>query len=225
MTSSQESLQPVERSVPHRNPKAIIGVVIFLALPFFFGKLDLGFVFSNIVIWWLLFAMLVSWIYFVEKRTIASIGWKGLSLKVALAGVGLGILLFILFGVLNVAIQAIGLELSQETAQLFANQPWPVLLMVVLRAAVVEEVLYRGYAFERIFEFTGSKALAVLLPLVVFTLAHLSWGVGHLLFVFIVGGLFAIIYAAKRNLALLMVAHFTVDIFAIMAIPLMLGSQ
>ena len=225
MSSSHETLQTMEQDVPHKNPRAMIGVVGFLTLPFFFGQLGLNFIFSNIVIWWLLFAMLIAWVYLVEKRTIASIGWKGLSVKTAMGGVGLGILLFLLFGVLNIAIQAIGLELSQETAQLFANQPWPMLLMVVLRAAVVEEVLYRGYAFERIFEFTGSKLLAVLLPLLVFTLAHLSWGVGHLLFVFIVGGIFAIIYAVKRNLALLIVAHFTVDVFAIMALPLMLGSQ
>ena len=154
----------------------------------------------------------------------ASIGWKGISAKTVLGGVGLGLLLFVLFGVLNVAIQAMGLELNQETAATIASQPWSVLLMLVLRAAVVEEVLYRGYAFERTLELTGSRFLAILLPLIVFTLVHLAWGVGHLLFVFLVGGLFASIYAAKRSLALLFVAHFTVDILAVLVLPLMLGS-
>jgi len=224
MTSVQETIQPTEPLVPHANLKAIIGVLVFLSLPFLFGQLDLSFIVANVGMWWLLFALIVSWVYFVEKRTIASVGWKGFSTKTVLGGVGLGLLLFVLFGVLNVAIQAIGLELSQETAALFASQPWPVLLLVVLRAAVVEEVLYRGYCFERLFELTGSRLLAGLLPLIVFTLAHLGWGVGHLLFVFLVGGLFAIIYATKRNLALLFVAHFTVDALALMVLPLMLGS-
>lgn len=224
MTSVQESIQPTERHVPHANLKAIIGVLVFLGLPFLMGKLDLSFIMANVGMWWLLFALIVSWVYFVEKRNIASFGWKGCSTKTVLGGVGLGLLLFVLFGVLNVAIRAIGLELNQETAALFASQPWPVLLLVVIRAAVVEEVLYRGYCFERLFELTGSKLLAGLVPLIVFTLAHLGWGVGHLLFVFLAGGLFAIIYAMKRNLALLIVAHFTVDALALMVLPLMLGS-
>lgn len=224
MTSVQESIQPTERLVPHANLKAIIGVLVFLGLPFLMGKLDLSFIMANVGMWWLLFALIVSWVYFVEKRNIASVGWKGCSTKTVLGGVALGLLLFVLFGVLNVAIRAIGLELNQETAALFASQPWPVLLLVVIRAAVVEEVLYRGYCFERLFELTGSKLLAGLVPLIVFTLAHLGWGVGHLLFVFLAGGLFAIIYAMKRNLALLIVAHFTVDALALMVLPLMLGS-
>ena len=93
---------------------------------------------------------------------------------------------------------------------------------MALRAGVVEEVIYRGYAFERIFTLTKSKWLAVFIPLIMFMLAHISWGMGHLLFVFIAGGLFALIYLLKRNLLLLIIAHFTVDVIALAVLPLML---
>jgi hypothetical protein len=108
--------------------KAMIGALVFLGLPFLMGKLDLGLIVAQVGMWWLLFALVVSWVHFVEKRTMASVGWKGCSTKTVLGGVGLGLL--------NVAIQAIGLELSQETAELFASQPWPVLLLIVAHFTV-----------------------------------------------------------------------------------------
>ena len=173
---------------------------------------------------WLLLLFIILWIYFVEKRTIASIGWKKLTVKTIFGALGIGLILFILFGILNVVIQAIGLELNQEMAELFANQPIPVLILVALRAGVVEEVLYRGYAFERINDLTKSKFLAGLVPLIIFMLAHLAWGLGHLVFVFFAGGLFTILYATQRNLALIIIAHFTVDIIALIVLPVLLNS-
>ena len=137
---------------------------------------------------------------------------------------GLGLVLFVLFGIVTTAIQVIGLQLNKDMADLFASQPLPVLILIALRAGVVEEVLYRGYAFERILDLTKSKLLAGLLPLMTFVLAHLAWGIGHLLFVFFAGGLLTIMYAVKRNLALVIIAHLTVDIIALILLPLLLGA-
>jgi membrane protease YdiL (CAAX protease family) len=167
---------------------------------------------------------MILWIYFVEQRTFASIGWKKITIKTVFAGIGLGLVAFILFGISNVVIQAIGLELNQEVGELFASQPFLVLMLISLRAAVVEEVLYRGYAFERINELTKSKWVAALVPVMIFMLMHLSWGIGHLLFVFFAGGLFMLVYISKRNLGLVMIAHFVTDVIAMLVLPLMLGS-
>ncbi|MBT8222083.1 MAG: hypothetical protein KJN96_02820 [Eudoraea sp.] len=46
----------------------------------------------------------------------------------------------------------------------------------------------------------------------------LAWGLGHLVFVFIAGGLFTILYAVKRNLGLLIIARFTVDFIAVITL-------
>ncbi len=203
--------------------KSLIGLLVFLVYPFLLKLLPLDLKLHEVCMW-LLLLFIVLWIYFVEKRTIASIGWKKMTIKSAFLGLGLGVVLFILFGVITMAIQAIGLELNQETAKLIASQPFPFLLLIALRAGVVEEVLYRGYAFERIFDLTKSKYLAALVPVIIFTLAHLSWGVGHLVFVFIAGGLFMLVYIKKRNLALIMIAHFVTDVIALLVLPMLLGS-
>ena len=201
--------------------KTLIGTIVFLGYPFLLKLIPFDLVTMELSMW-LLLLMILFWIYFVEKKTIASIGWKKPSYKTVLAGIGIGVLLFIVFGLSNAAIQAMGFVLNQDVAKTYADQPFGFLLLVALRAGVVEEVLYRGYAFERIFTLTKSKWLAVFIPLIMFMLAHISWGMGHLLFVFIAGGLFALIYLLKRNLLLLIIAHFTVDVIALAVLPLML---
>ena len=205
------------------NKKALIGLIVFLGFPFLLQLMPLTYMLAELGFWLLLLVMIL-WIYFVEKRTITSIGWKKLTVKTILGGIGLGFVLFIVFGISNVVIQALGLELNQEVAQMIAGKSIPVLFLLVLRAAVVEEVLYRAYAFERINELTNSKWVAGLVPLIMFMLVHLSWGIGHLLFIFVAGGLLTLMYVSKRNLALNIIAHFTVDVIALLVLPMMLGA-
>ena len=205
------------------NKKALIGLLVFLSIPFLMKLMPLNYMLSELV-FWLLFLAMILWIYFVEKRTIASIGWKKLTIKLSLLAIGLGLVLFIVFGITTMVIQKIGLQLNQEIAEMISSKSIPVLILLALRAAVVEEVLFRGYAFERINELTNSKWVAGLVPLILFMLVHLSWGVGHLLFILVGGGLLTLMYVTKRNLALNIIAHFTVDVIALAVLPLMLGS-
>lgn len=207
------------------NKKSLIGLIVFLGAPFLLKFLHIeNILLREVGMWLLLLFFIILWIYFVEKRTIASIGWKKVTAKSVFGGIGLGLVAFILFGISNVVIQAIGLELNQEVGELFASQPFLVLMLISLRAAVVEEVLYRGYAFERINELTNSKWIAALVPVIIFMLMHLSWGIGHLVFVFFAGGLFMLVYISKRNLGLVMIAHFVTDVIAMLVLPMMLGS-
>ena len=207
------------------NKKALtlIGLLVFLGFPFLLQQFSLDLMLGEVAFWLLLLVMIL-WIYVVEKRTITSIGWKKPTVKTIFGGIGLGLVFFILFGFIMTAIQAIGLPLNQDVAELIASQPFPFLLLIALRAGVVEEVLYRGYAFERIFDLTKSKWLAALVPVIIFTLIHLPWGVGHLVFVFFVGGLFMLLYISKRNLALIMIAHFTTDVLVLLVLPMLLGA-
>ena len=203
--------------------KALIGLLVFLSIPFLLQLMPLTYMLAELGFWLLLLVMIL-WIYLVEKRTITSIGWKKLTVKTILGGIGLGLVLFILFGIANVVIQKLGLQLNQEIAEMISAKSIPVLILLALRAGVVEEVLYRAYAFERINELTKSKWVAGLVPLIMFMLVHLSWGIGHLLFIFIAGGLLTLMYVSKRNLALNIIAHFTVDVIALLVLPMMLGA-
>jgi membrane protease YdiL (CAAX protease family) len=207
----------------NKNALTLIGLLVFLGFPFLLQLLPLTYMLAELGFWLLLLVMIL-WIYFVEKRTITSIGWKKLTIKTVFVAIGLGFVLFIVFGFANVVIQKLGLELNQEIAKMISSKSIPVLFLLVLRAAVVEEVLYRAYAFERINELTKSKWVAGLVPLIMFMLVHLSWGIGHLLFIFVAGGLLTLMYVSKRNLALNIIAHFTVDVIALAVLPMMLGS-
>jgi len=205
------------------NKKALIGLLVFLSIPFLLQLMPLTYMLGELG-FWLLLLMMILWIYFVEKRTITSIGWKKLTIKMTFAAIGLGLVLFIVFGFSTMVIQKLGLELNQEVAEMISSKSLPVLFLLVLRAAVVEEVLYRAYAFERINELTKSKWVAAIVPLIMFMLVHLTWGIGHLLFIFIAGGLLTLMYVSKRNLALNVIAHFTVDVFALAVLPMMTGA-
>ncbi len=201
----------------------LIGLLVFLGFPYLLQFLNLDLMRFEAGMW-ILLGLMILWILFVEKRTLASIGWKKMTPKMTFWGIGLGLVIFILFGAITTAIQALGLELNQDMARLIAGQSIPVLLLIALRAAVVEEVLYRGFAFERIYDLTRSKWLATLVPVILFTVIHLSWGVGHLIFVFIAGGIFMLTYVSKRNLGLVIIAHFVTDVIALLVLPLMLQS-
>lgn len=204
------------------NRKSLIGLLLFFGYPFLLKLLKLD-LWHGEIAWWFLLVLMLAWIFRVEKRDLSSVGWQRMNLKSILTGIGLGLVLFIVFGIVTTVIQALGLELNQEVGQLIASQPFPLLLLIALRAGIVEELLYRSFSFERILELTGKKWLAALLPVLMFTLVHLNWGVGHLFFVFIGGMLFMSMYMAKRNLGMIIIAHFTTDVFALLVIPLMVA--
>ena len=50
-------------------------------------------------------------------------------------------------------------------------------ILLVLRAAVTEEILFRGYLIEKVRQVSGSRVLAVIVSVAAFTYAHLGgWG-------------------------------------------------
>ena len=93
---------------------------------------------------------------------------------------------------------------------------------VVLTAGITEEIMFRGYAIERLHEMSGSLWLAALIPLAVFTLAHLSmWGWSHLVGVLFGGALLTGLYLWQHDLIACMIAHTVIDAL-VLIMPLLL---
>jgi uncharacterized protein len=87
-----------------------------------------------------------------------------------------------------------------------------------IRAAVIKEVLFRGYALERIEELSGSRIVAVVVSCAVFTLAHVSrWGWSHELIVAVGGLAFSLLYLWRRNLWANIIVHFIADAMSVLA--------
>ena len=84
------------------------------------------------------------------------------------------------------------------------------------RAAVSEEILFRGYPIPRIEELTGrtslSTALAAAVSWIAFTIAHLgSWGWAQLIVAGYGGAILTALYVWRRDLWCNILAHFIAD--------------
>ena len=80
------------------------------------------------------------------------------------------------------------------------------------RAAVFEELFYRGFAIERLADLTGRRWFAALISLGMFTFAHLGyWGWTHLIIAGFGGLVLTALYLMRRDLASNMIAHWLTD--------------
>lgn len=123
----------------------------------------------------------------------------------------------VLLGVVLMAvIIALDYWISQRVGLLATSgepggRPLWVLALISLRAGVLEELFYRAYAIGRLRSLTGSRWLAVLLPLLIFTLFHSTQGLGGMLLAFLGGAGLTALYLWSRNLWACMIVHFLVD--------------
>jgi membrane protease YdiL (CAAX protease family) len=106
----------------------------------------------------------------------------------------------------------LGLPMGQSAdASKFAQLPAWVLVIVIVRAGFVEEFCCRGYAIDRMQRLTGSTALAVALPLLLFAVFHYRQGWAGIIIAFAAGAVLSWIFLFKRNLWIGIIVHFLVD--------------
>lgn len=164
-------------------------------------------------VFWTFAAGLVAYVLLIERRPLTSLrlqspNWKSLGIGVAAAAVmfaGVAAIYIVVFPALGLSSNPSGLSAIQEL-------PWWFRLMLVLRAAIFEELFYRGFMIERLSEITGRRWLAAIISLAAFTFAHLGfWGWAHLLVAGFGGAVLTALYLWRRDLATNMIAHFFTD--------------
>ncbi|MGA9852803.1 MAG: CPBP family intramembrane glutamic endopeptidase [Gammaproteobacteria bacterium] len=102
----------------------------------------------------------------------------------------------------------------KETQQIdqISSIPYWLNILIVVRAAVSEEILFRGYAIGRLEGLTGSRAVAAVVSCAVFTYDHVGyWGWHRVFIAGFAGILLTLLYLWRRNLWVYMLAHFIVD--------------
>jgi uncharacterized protein len=195
--------------------RSTIGVVLAVGcacLPFATWEHEFDHLVLYELTWWLLVAAVLAYVRLVERRPLASIGFtsphaRGIALAVA-AGIAMLAVL--------AAIYAVGPAETDKLATLTATPLWWRLISVV-RAAVGEEVVFRGYAIERLSELTGRRWLAAFVSCAIFALAHVStWGWSHLIVAGAGGAMLTALYLWRRNLWINIVAHAIVDAVAVL---------
>jgi uncharacterized protein len=99
--------------------------------------------------------------------------------------------------------------------------PFGLRVALVITAGICEEILFRGYALERLKLFTRNIWLAGLVGTILFTLAHAPrYGFKpDLIGVFAISALLSIVYIWRRNIAGCIVLHWLVDGFGLLLVP------
>lgn len=167
---------------------------------------------ANEAIWWLYVTGMLVYVLRVERRPLSSIGFRRLGARDIAIGIGAGIaMLAALACVYYLIFPLLHWDLSQGMNRLATTPLWWRLISTV-RAAVSEELLFRGYAMERLRELSGSRGIAAGVSCAVFTLDHVpTWGWQHLAIAGIGGIALTVLYLWRRNLWVNILAHFIVD--------------
>jgi membrane protease YdiL (CAAX protease family) len=173
----------------------------------------LGRLAGNEIFWWGAVVLVLLYVELVEHRPLASIGFrqpKALDLLLAVIAAGLMIGgVIVIYGVIFPP-----LHLKMNTAEMHTvlQTPFWYRLLLVARAAVAEELLFRAYPIERLGELSGSRMLAAVVSVAAFTYAHLSgWGPAQVIVAAYGGVVLAVLYLWRRNLWANMLAHFLAD--------------
>ncbi len=96
-------------------------------------------------------------------------------------------------------------------SQAFAKLPLWLITLVVVRAGVVEELFYRGFAYERLRALGFGRLVAWIVPLATFSLAHWTGGAANILIALVLGAILTAFYEWRRDLVANMFGHFLVD--------------
>jgi membrane protease YdiL (CAAX protease family) len=143
-----------------------------------------------------------------EDRSLRSLGLRRpepVDLAYLLAATVLGFLALAATGPL---VESLGLAQSDRTGLGVREAGVGVALMRAVTVGVVEELLYRGYAIERLAEYTDSVLLAGALSWGVFTVAHAAtWQAGDLLQIALAALVFTGVYVRRRSLFPVVGAH------------------
>ena len=181
----------------------------------------IGHLVGNEAIWWIYVAAILLYVRKIERRLLSSIGFRTPGISNIALGACAGLLITAVLGAMYfVVLPALHLNdsmASTSNAGALMATPFWWRFISTIRAAVTEEVLFRGYAMERIEELSGSRTVAVVVSCVIFTLAHVSsWGWSHELFVAVGGLAFSLLYLWRRNLWVNIIAHFIVDAVSVL---------
>ena len=98
-----------------------------------------------------------------------------------------------------------------ETGKAFDKLPTWLLSLIVIRAGVVEELCYRGYAIERLHALGLPRGLAAGVPLLIFGVGHWTGGWANIVIALVLGGMLALFFIWRRDLVANMIGHWFVD--------------
>jgi membrane protease YdiL (CAAX protease family) len=203
----------------NRQVLTIIGLILTLGSVFAplgqWGKAysGLGKLLGGEVMWWVLIVVALLYVTVIERRPLSSIGFRRLRWLDILAAIGAAVIA--LGGIVliySVLFPTLHLQMNKGAMNGILQTPLWYRLILVTRAAVAEEIVFRGYPIPRLEELSRSRIFAAFLSWAVFTYAHLSyWGAAQLIIAGWGGLVLTILFLWRRNLWANMIAHWLTD--------------
>lgn len=166
---------------------------------------------ARLASWWIVGLLVLLIVLRIEGLPLSSIGIRA----PGIGSVGWGALLFLVAfmaagATARIVMPALGLQQDASRAAAIATAPVPLVLAVAATAAVVEELVCRGFLMSRLLPI--SPVLALLASIGVFTLPHgFGWRIEQLVFVAPLGLIFSLFFLWRPDLPAVIIAHFLVD--------------
>lgn len=197
-----------------------LGICIIFALPitgWLIPGNDGRAVLGREFIFWVMAATIVLYVLTVEGKSLTSIGLR----RPSLWSVGFGVLgAVVAFAgmafIYVVLLPHIDPSYATKTSNL-QSLSLALKIAIVLRAAIFEEVFYRGFMIERLNAIFGSRTAAAALSWAAFTAAHLGyWGWGSILLAGFGGAVLTGLYLWRRDLVSNVIAHGLTDAISLL---------
>jgi membrane protease YdiL (CAAX protease family) len=160
---------------------------------------------------WLCAIALLFIIRLGERLSFRSVGIGLATVKSSLAWGGI---IAVVCGVLGFAIAALTHYNGGSSGAALAKLPLWLTTLIVLRAGVLEELFYRGYAIERLEALGLNRFWAGTVPLLIFAVGHWTGGWANIVIALVLGAVLTLFYLWRRDLVANIIGHFMVDFIA-----------
>ena len=157
---------------------------------------------------WICAIALLFIIRFGERLPFRSVGIGCTTIKSSL---GWGAIIAVVCLVLAAVIVALTHYNGGESGAALGKLPLWLITTIVLRAGVLEELFYRGYAIERLEALGLNRFWAGTIPLLIFAVAHWTGGWANIVIALVLGAVLTLFYLWRRDLVANMIGHFVVD--------------
>lgn len=159
---------------------------------------------------WLTAVALLGWVVVVEGRPLGSVTGRRLTPVVFLGVVVAGVAgMFAVSAAIPVVFDRLGLGSIEATMEQLGERSVSAILFTAVTAGVTEELLYRGYAIERLVELTGNPLFAGALSMGAFGAVHYGeyWERDQVLQITLSGAVLVGLYLQTRSLLALIAIY------------------
>lgn len=124
----------------------------------------------SVLVWnWLVVATLLAFIFKVERRSLGSIGLKKPSIQDVLWAITFWLIATAASGMVSAWLP----PAPSDGAKTILALSLSILVLLIFTTSITEEILFRGYAVERLPELTGQLRIAVAMSAALFVLPHI----------------------------------------------------